>query len=538
MNNLFNQGCKRFKKKTNTKNKMFATGKLIINEFGNGFVNLDDKIIYIKKTDIQNAYHGENVEVEYEERDNLYFGKVIHYSLVGKIFVGVVHHFFKDEIYILCHELTKSKLIIIKTDTSLNKNDWVKIMVLSDEGKIYGELLGTLPNDLDTIIQSKFNLDEIKSIGVVLDKTNTHIDQTDLDTFTIDPENSRDCDDAFSIKMIDNKIHIYVHISDVAHFINPDSPDFDLIIGRGNTKYGVNNNWPMIPREYSENICSILPEKNTFVATNEFIYTDDNRLEYVGFYYSIVRSKNKYSYEEVDSNFDNFNFKTIYETALLIKKEIPDIIMCKETNSHLMIRYWMIKINILMCNELFRCNPTPNENKFKIIKKYLQINNREELLEKIDNEDMLTNYLLKKLMIKAYYTTEENWHFGLGIDNYTHWTSPIRRACDLLNHCIVKGYEIDLRKYMEYLNINEAIQDDIENFIEEVNRKVNVDCEYEGTVIGISKTGVIIFVPELYNKYMIHISKLSNEKLDYINDELVNDNMKIKLFDKIKTKIT
>lgn len=516
---------------------MIGSGKLIINDFGNGFVNLEDKTIYIKKNNIQHAYNGEFVEVEYDTRDGLYFGKVINYSLVNKIFIGKVHHFYKEEIFIFCHELSKSKLVIIKTDMYLQKNDWVKIQIISDYDKIYGILLEVLPNDIDTIIEKKYNLDEITSINS-LHKNNNHIDQTDLDTFTIDPENCKDCDDAFSIKMIDNKIHIYVHISDVAHYINPDIPEFDLIIERGNTKYGVNKNWPMIPKEYSENICSILPNKNTFVATNEFIYKN-NKIEYVGFYYSIVKSKNKYNYDYVDSHFDTPEFKIIYDTSLLLKKEIPDIVMCKESNSHSMIRYWMITINILMCNKLYRCNPEPNESKFGIIKKYLQMDNinREELLQKINNEDVLTNFLLKKLMLKAYYTTEESNHYALGISKYTHWTSPIRRGCDLLNHCIIKGYDIDLQKYIEYININEAIQDEIENFIQDYNTKIDTTRDYEGIVIGLSATGVIIFIPELCNKYVIHISQLSSEKLLYTNNELTNGNTRIKLFDKLKTKL-
>ncbi|WP_339940819.1 RNB domain-containing ribonuclease, partial [Undibacterium luofuense] len=47
-----------------------------------------------------------------------------------------------------------------------------------------------------------------------------------------------------------------------------------------------------------------------------------------------------------------------------------------------------------------------------------------------NNEDILTNYLLKNLMLKAYYTLEKEYHFGLGLEKYTHWTSPIRRGCD------------------------------------------------------------------------------------------------------------
>ena len=100
--------------------------KLIINEFGNGFINKDDKIIYIKKKDLNNAFHNEIVDIEYEynEENGSYSGKIINYSLDNKIMTGFVYNLFKNDAFILIPELKKGNLIMIpnKIKKEIQKN--------------------------------------------------------------------------------------------------------------------------------------------------------------------------------------------------------------------------------------------------------------------------------------------------------------------------------------------------------------------------------------------------------------------------------
>ena len=530
-------------------------GKLIINEFGNGYVN-DNNLnisIYINKKDLNCAFNNEIVEVQYYKKNDLYYGKVVNYSLLNKIFIGYVHHFYLDEIYIYCSELKKNNLISIKTNLNLYKNNWVIVKVVSNNNnKLFGELLEILQNNIDTIIEKKFKLFNIEQNDV-----KTHIEQFDLDTFTIDPESTQDCDDAFSIKYIDeNNIKIYIHISDVAHWINPTNPLFDEIIKRGNTFYGKNTNWTMIPRNYSDNLCSILPNKKTYVVTHEFTYNKKNCiLDYNKWYYSIIESKNKYNYDYVDDNFNDMRFKIIYDTSMIIKKDIPDFNLVNETKSHIMVKYWMIKINQIMSNiiqKIYRSNLKPNDIKFDLLQNYFQhkelnidINNRTDIIKYIDeNPSKFHYYMIKNLLTKAYYYSTDKSHYGLGIDNYTHWTSPIRRACDLLNHCILKGYDIDIVPYLEYMNEMELKQDLIEEFIINFNnyKNINIGTIFEGIIIKINNNCIVIYIKDLDNKFSLHISKLCKEKLIYDenNKILINENYKIlyKLFDKINIKVT
>lgn len=532
------------------------TGKIIINEFGIGFLNTLDKSIYINKQNLNRAYNGEEVQVEIINQDEgKYYGKVINFSLVNRTFVGQVHHSYKDEIFICCKKLTKSNLIVIKSNKTLNKNDWVKVKVISDENnKINGQLIKIIDNNVDNIIEETFNLSIINNITVipkvVSDIKNIESERKDLTnlyTFTIDPKTCKDCDDAFSIEYINGKCHIYVHISDVAHYINPTIPEFDEIIKRGTTIYGSSRNWTMIPELYSNYICSILPNKGTYVYTNEFIFLEEsNSIEYVDSYYSIIKSSTKFSYEDFDQD-TNINYNILNKTAKIIQSEMKELNLTEPSDAHDMVKFWMIKVNQLMSQKIqkiYRCHNKPYDNQFVLLQNYLEYknltvsNDRDyiyDLLSKNKNDKILY-FIIKTILPKAYYLSSDNSHYGLGINNYTHWTSPIRRGCDLLNHCILKGYDIDNIKYIDYLNDSEKLQQQVEKFM--IESSIDSNKIYDGTIISISKTGIILYVHELDTKYTIHISKLSNEKLVFKNNVLSNNKQIYKLYDILHVKIS
>ena len=173
---------------------------------------------------------------------------------------------------------------------------------------------------------------------------------------------------------------------------------------------------------------------------------------------------------------------------------MKDFVVNNETKSHEMVRYWMIHVNQMMCLEikrLFRCNPEPQANKLELLKEYLKFKNQEDFNDEINtrddivslsykytHNDTLLQYIIKSLLIKAYYTDNDDSHYGIGISNYTHWTSPIRRSSDLVNHCLLKGYEIDVKKYLNEMNESELKQDMVEHFIESYNNfKIAGNCQ-------------------------------------------------------------
>ena len=439
----------------------------------------------------------------------------------------------------------------------------MRIRIVSTDcasNQIHGEFLELFPDNLDILLEKKFHITRIdESSQLPLDDTPIasnvhHRDLTNHNVFTIDPLGCQDADDAFSIvNFAPNDIRIYVHIADVASYINPDHPDFENIIARGNTFYGDATNWPMIPAKYANDICSILPNKITKVITTEFKYDSIARtVEYVDWYFSIVKSRAKYDYDTADAQIaNNCDFQTIYDSSCILKLRIDDFTINRETSAHSMVKYWMIATNIVMCKELqliWRVNPTPSD--FTNIRAYMKRfdpefarewdGNREALVKYVSSKnEPLLNYLVKMMLTKAKYTASNGDHYGLGMDNYTHWTSPIRRAADLLNHCAAHGYTpIDLAKYLPAINNAELVQDNLEAFM--LNYKSGNNAKigqiFNASIIEINQFGITVFIADLNNSYRIHISRLSRERLTYndSNKTLTSANCKFELFDSLK----
>lgn len=554
------------------------SGKLIINEFGNAFVNSQQITVYIPKNKIGHAINLDTVQVKYEQMDDGKFtGEVINYSILNKKFVGFVHHTYQSDVFISVPELRK-KMVAIQTFVYLQKSNWVEVVITDESSEqLKGELTKTFLNPtVDELIEHKFkckNIDETEEIvykpAIYLEMENQakniikRVDLRDHDVFTVDPPDCRDCDDAFSIKVIDGIKHIYVHIADVSHYINPDHPDFEDIIKRGNTIYGKTKSWTMIPEKYAHDICSILPDKETYVITTEYSMNDDLSLVYVGTYESVIIPKNKYTYEYADEHIGEEPFQTIFKTSFWIQKHIPDFVLNDESYSHKMIKYWMIYVNETMCinaksNIIYRVNSEPSKQRLELIHRALQHFYYEHYCfwhfkKKIDPKNLeerhnlttfivdiekipVVSYLIEHFIPKAYYQTQNGYHYGLGIDNYCHWTSPIRRAADLLNQCIWKGYNIDINKYIEYLNCGEILQNSVEDFIREFENLEKFTSETfitRATIVNVFEQGIQVYIDSLNEKYTIHVSKLLCENLMYDDyfKSLWNSDYKFNLFD-------
>ncbi len=110
-----------------------------------------------------------------------------------------------------------------------------------------------------------------------------------------------------------------------------------------------------------------------------------------------------------------------------------------------------------------------------------------------------------------------------------------------MNHCLLKGYDIDIGNYLDYINDAEIKQTIIEGFMLEYDNynKIKLGDVFDGIIISVFPSGISVLIIELDNKFTIHISKLSNERLIFNKDDkkLENNNLNYKLFDKIKVKV-
>jgi len=307
----------------------------------------------------------------------------------------------------------------------------------------------------------------------------------------------------------------------------------------------------------SENICSIIPGKETETITFEYSYSHVNKsLTFINYYYSIVNSKNQYTYDETPE------IDILYEASSL---------NIHHKDSHKMVEFWMILVNktvgeIFNNNNIgcFRYHPKPFDNQMTFMNSYLKYYyNTTQFTHNItkSNNDPLFQYIYRDMMRKAIYRPSSlpHHHYALDLDNYLHFTSPIRRGADIINHILLKNISERRDKrieeelinkinqniflYCDYLNDAEIIQLEVENIIklEELynNLANNVNKIIETTIINIQKNFIEVYIQEYDITKIVHISKLSNTilRFDEVNNILINNEKIFKLFQILYFKI-
>jgi ribonuclease R/exosome complex exonuclease DIS3/RRP44 len=334
-------------------------------------------------------------------------------------------------------------------------------------------------------------------------------------TFTIDPVDAKDFDDAISFKVLgENKYEVGVHIADVSHYVTPGSKIDEEAQNRATSVYLVDRVIPMLPETLSNNLCSLRPneEKLTFSA----VFVMKKNGEIIGEWYgkTVTESDCRLSYEEAQYIIENetttipkeetilkeekrvtqkiveaiatlnsiaktIRNKRINNGALIFdKSEIkfkldeknqPVKILFKTAKSaNKLIEEFMLLANkkvaekMKQSNERFvyRVHDQPDHEKLEnlqtIVKRLgynLKLSSSElngslnDLLKKVfgKNEQNLIDTLMIRSMSKAEYTTKNIGHYGLSFENYTHFTSPIRRYPDVLVHRLIQA-EIEKKK--------------------------------------------------------------------------------------------
>lgn len=381
-------------------------------------------------------------------------------------------------------------------------------------------------------------------------------DLTHLYTFTVDPDQSKDYDDAISLEIYENDKKLYVHIVDINHLVQ-----FGSDIDQNSLKYGYTIYLPehiqnIIPQEMAENTFSILEGEYRYVITVEYNIDNDYNIKSYDIYPSLINSKKRYTYGtfENDINLDKFIFlcdfckkwssNTLNIPHLQITKDniddsgnlVGDFVLYNDhIKSHKIIETVMVLTNLTISKHLSSYLKNIPQ-RFHSSSKYKSI----ESLTGIEEVDSILT--IKKYKSATYEIDEEKkGHFGLGLDQYCHFTSPIRRYFDVIIHRILAGYnfsETSLKNTLEYINYRERKVEDIYKFYKELkilsylDFHKNKNCEYECYVISTNKNGILILIRELLyeifkftkNKYnigekvMIKISSINWKNLDVIVD--------------------
>lgn len=511
------------KKGKDFKNKhKLVKGKLDITRSGIGYVIVEgvDKDIFIRPHDFGKAFHGDTVRISIKEHNGKRAeGKVEEVlerkqiEFIGNIEVSENFAFFTAD----SQKPMPDFYVSIKNLNGAKDKDRVVVRLINwadDDKKPEGEVVNVLEakdvNDQamkEILIESGFPLEFSKE---VLYETSQLTDVEDAEeiykrkdcrdilTFTIDPVDAKDFDDAISIRKLKNENYeIGVHIADVSHFVKPGTALDESGYERATSVYLPDRVNPMLPEKISNELCSLRPNEDKF--TFSVIFQINNKGEVKNFWLgkTIIHSDHRFTYEEVQEiietqkgdheveilllntlaqqfrkqRFKNgaINFSSTEVRFTLDEHGKPIGIVVKESKeAHQLIEEFMllanrtvaeyvskIKVNKKPIPFPYRIHDMPDEEKLKPFVAFAR-----KFGYKFDLEDEAAvaasfNQMLKdvqgrpeqhvleqlgiRTMAKAIYTSENIGHYGLGFKHYCHFTSPIRRYPDILVHRVLES---------------------------------------------------------------------------------------------------
>ena len=319
-------------------------------------------------------------------------------------------------------------------------------------------------------------------------------------TITIDPADAKDFDDALSLRKLDNgNWEAGVHIADVSHYIRPNSILEKEAAARATSVYLVDRVVPMLPEKLSNELCSLRPDEDklTFSAIFEFDSQAHIVSEWLG--KTVIRSKRRYAYEEVQEMIEGKegDYKAevmdLYHLSSLLRKErmkngsinfdSREIKFKLDENGVPICAYiaeqkeanWLIEEFMLLANKkvaerigkaspsnkhpktfVYRIHDMPNPDKLTEFASFVSrlgykvnIQSRQHLTDSFNKlftqiegkgEQNMIETVALRTMAKAVYSTHNIGHYGLAFDYYTHFTSPIRRYPDMMVHRLLERY--------------------------------------------------------------------------------------------------
>ena len=419
-------------------------------------------------------------------------------------------------------------------------------------------------------------------------------DLRDLPLITIDGEDARDFDDAVYCKSTaSGGWKLWVAIADVSHYIKPDSALDIEAQKRGNSVYFPNSVVPMLPEQVSNGLCSLKPHVDRLCMVCEMTLNAKGRVIRSKFYPAIMHSKARMTYtkvwgilqqeEELLNQYKDIvepiknlhqlflarvalkkqrgaiDFETT-ETQILFndKKKIEKIVPVVRNDAHKIIEECMICANVAAAKffikhkqaGLYRVHLGPKEQKLEKLRSYLAelglfITGGAEpdpeifqkLLEEVKDRPDAENIqiMLLRSMSQAEYLPDNQGHFGLAFDAYTHFTSPIRRYPDLIVHRIIKALvaQDSLQSANERKNILKSYDKgllatigqqcstternadmatrDVTDWLKCEYMQSHIGKQYTGVVSSVTNFGLFVRLDDVYVEGLVHVTELGND---------------------------
>ena len=514
-------------KKEKHKHKKHATqslsGMLDITRSGLGFVITSDGEgdIIVRPQDFNQGFHGDTVQVSVTREG---FNGKKREGRVDKVikrrqteFIGTLR-FSKGILLFIPSAEKPMPYFELGTVPMRDIDEGTKVVVrMTDwppknrrpKGELMEVLSADAVNDIamkEILLEKGFSLEfsdealemALRLSDVISDKEiKRRKDCRDFLTFTIDPADAKDFDDAISFKVLPNGTYeIGVHIADVSHFVEEETILDEEAYDRATSVYLPDRVNPMLPERISNELCSLRPHEDKCTFSVIFKMNDKGEVKDHWIGRTVIHSNHRFSYEEVQQiieaktglhgkeililndisqklrkkRFKNgaINFSSQEVRFKLDEKGHPIGIMIKESKeAHQLIEELMLLANRYIAERVgkvmvkdkpipfpYRIHDTPNEEKLLPFMAFankfgykFDINKPETIVDSFnkmlaDAKGTPQQHVLEQLgirtMAKAVYTTENIGHFGLGFEHYCHFTSPIRRYPDVMVHRILQ----------------------------------------------------------------------------------------------------
>lgn len=519
-------------KHTTTKNTNISNeikGVLDVTRTGIGYVVIPDGTgdVLVRQNDFNTALHGDTVRVKVL-KENLNSGRkegkiteVIsrkQTEFIGHLQVSANFAFFIPD---TDKPMPDMFIPLDKINGAKHKEKVIAKLVKWEKGdkKPIGEIMSVLTaadeNDSamkELLAEAGFPLsfpeDVMKEANALNDdfpeaEIKKRKDFRDVLTFTIDPVDAKDFDDAISIKKISEDLYeIGVHIADVSHYVKPDSKLDEEGYKRATSVYLPDRVNPMLPEKISNELCSLRPNETKFTFSAVFEINTQAQIKSYWLGKTIIHSNHRFAYEDVQEIIEAK--KGLYEDEILLLNDLaqqlrkerfghgainfssqevrfkldekgkPIGIVIKESKeAHQLIEEFMLLANRTVAEHIFklkvndkgaasgsipfpyRVHDQPDEEKLKpfisFAKKYghkFNVSTPEKIAESFNQllldakgkpEQQVLEQLGIRTMAKAVYTTNDIGHYGLAFEHYCHFTSPIRRYPDILVHRVLQS---------------------------------------------------------------------------------------------------